>query len=101
MLNMGGGTNCQFGPSAAPPCQPWSAAGHQAGLSSPDGRWLLLVADIVRTPAACLEMVARFLVHRDFAHIMQTWKNAGCHCIYDQLLQLAEVVPKSPCKPSS
>ena len=80
----------------SPPCQPWSTAGQQGGLSTADGRLLLLLADImsaIQTPVVCLEEVAGFFSRQDYAQVMQAWASAGYHCIYNQSLQLAEVAP--------
>ncbi|CAE7758058.1 unnamed protein product [Symbiodinium necroappetens] len=56
---------------ASPPCQPWSSAGQQSGLASPDGRLALLLAAICR--------------------VTQAWKEAGYECVSQQSLQLSEV----------
>ncbi|CAE7631381.1 unnamed protein product [Symbiodinium sp. CCMP2456] len=80
----------------SPPCQPWSDAGNGAGLSSADGRLLLLVASIlrvVRTPVVCLEEVVGFAKHPDFPMVMQAWHAAGYRRVYETTLQLGEVAP--------
>ena len=80
----------------SPPCQPWSAAGHQKGLDSADGRLLLRLAAllrVVRVPIVCLEEVAGFSRHPDYTQVMQAWEDAGYLPVYHQVLQLAEVAP--------
>ena len=80
----------------SPPCQPWSSAGAQSGLDSPDGRLILhmiAVLQVVRVPVVCLEEVPGFVHHRDFQQILQAWEEAGYVCILREELQLAEVAP--------
>ena len=81
---------------ASPPCQPWSSAGQQSGLSSPDGRLVLLLAAICRVtqvPVVCLEEVQGFRSHPDFPTVLEAWKEAGYDCVSQQSLQLSEVAP--------
>ena len=80
----------------SPPCQPWSSAGQQAGLNSPDGRLLLQLAElmsVVQIPVVCLEEVAGFCDHGDFPEVMQAWHAAGYKCVFQESLQLADVLP--------
>ncbi|CAE7237381.1 unnamed protein product [Symbiodinium sp. CCMP2592] len=80
----------------SPPCQPWSSAGQQAGLNCPDGRLLIQLANlmcVVRVPVVCLEEVAGFCEHSDFAEVMQAWRAAGYECVFKESLQLADVLP--------
>ena len=82
--------------TASPPCQPWSSAGSQSGLSSPDGRLILLlisVLQVVRVPVVCLEEVPGFCQHQDFPVIMSAWEASGYTCVYREEVQLAEVAP--------
>ncbi|CAE7245371.1 unnamed protein product [Symbiodinium necroappetens] len=82
--------------AASPPCQPWSSAGSQSGLSSPDGRLILLlisVLQVVRIPVVCLEEVPGFCQHQDFPVIMSAWEASGYTCVYREEVQLAEVAP--------
>ncbi|CAE7241088.1 unnamed protein product [Symbiodinium sp. CCMP2456] len=80
----------------SPPCQPWSAAGAQSGLDSPDGRLILqliAILRVVRVPVVCLEEVPGFPLHKDFQEIHKAWTEAGYVCILREELQLAEVAP--------
>eukprot|EP00439_Symbiodinium_sp_Y106_P054822 s1792_g7.t1 len=82
--------------ACSPPCQPWSTAGFQSGLESPDGRLILrliAILQVVRVPVVCLEEVTGFLQHADFPTVMQAWDDAGYVCIFREELQLAEVAP--------
>ncbi|OLP95288.1 hypothetical protein AK812_SmicGene22606 [Symbiodinium microadriaticum] len=81
---------------ASPPCQPWSTAGQQTGLDSPDGRLLLRLAAVcgaVQAPVVCIEEVQGFRTHPDFGIVMRAWHEAGYSCVYEQALQLSEVAP--------
>ena len=81
---------------ASPPCQPWSSAGQQSGLSSPDGRLVLLLAaicQVAQVPVVCLEEVQGFRSHPDFPTVLEAWKEAGYDCVSQQSLQLSEVAP--------
>ena len=80
----------------SPPCQPWSTAGQQAGLNSPDGRLLLYLAElmrVIRVPVVCLEEVSGFRDHVDFAEVMKAWQSAGYSCVFQENMQLAEILP--------
>ncbi|CAE7035963.1 unnamed protein product [Symbiodinium sp. CCMP2592] len=82
--------------TCSPPCQPWSTAGNQGGLDTPDGRLLLRLAAIlkvVRVPVVCLEEVVGFAAHKDFQTVMLAWQEAGYRRVYESSLQLAEVCP--------
>ena len=81
---------------ASPPCQPWSSAGQQSGLASPDGRLVLLLAaicQVTQVPVVCIEQVQGFRSHPDFPTVLQAWKEAGYECVSQQSLQLSEVAP--------
>ena len=81
---------------ASPPCQPWSTAGRQTGLDSPDGRLLLRLAAVcgaVQVPVVCIEEVQGFRTHPDFGVVMRAWQEKGYTCVYEQALQLSEVAP--------
>ena len=80
----------------SPPCQPWSGAGWQSGLDSPDGRLVLRVAalmGLVRVPLVCLEEVRSFRCHADFPQVLRAWEDSGYSLVYRGDLQLAEVAP--------
>ena len=82
--------------TASPPCQPWSSAGRQGGLQSPDGVLflsLVSMAKITQVPVFCVEEVQGFLEHPDSKIIMQAWDSAGYDCVYKEVVDLAEVAP--------
>ncbi|CAE7340139.1 unnamed protein product [Symbiodinium necroappetens] len=78
------------------PCQPWSSAGSEQGLSSEDGLLLLRAADIVglfQIPLVLLEQVAHFTNHPHFATVMHAWSLAGYVIQWQASLNLLDVLP--------
>ena len=82
--------------AASPPCQPWSAAGRQGGLVTPDGALFPLLAKIAgfcQIPVVCVEEVQGFLSHPDAHAVLQEWKSAGYVLQFQQVINLADVAP--------
>ena len=80
----------------SPPCQPWSTAGRSGGLQTVNGRLLPLAAKIlsaVEVPLLCLEEVQGFLHHRDYPLVMRAFQAGDYRVIWQQQLQLSEVMP--------
>ena len=78
------------------PCQTWSSAGREAGLSAPAGRLLLRVADlaVVFGPTVILlEQVAGFQVHRDYKTVIQAFATSGYQVVWKATLDLNQLLP--------
>ena len=82
--------------AASPPCQPWSSAGHQSGLKSPDGVLFLTLASVAgmsQVPVICVEEVQSFNSHPDAKHVLAAWTDSGYKLVYQQVKNLCEVSP--------
>ena len=82
--------------AASPPCQPWSVAGKQGGLASPEGELFPLLARIAgfsQVPVVCVEEVQGFLTHPDAPAVLDEWKRAGYVLKFRQVVNLADVAP--------
>ena len=82
--------------TASPPCQPWSAAGQQSGLQSPDGVLFLTLASIsavAEFPVVCVEEVQGFCSHPDAKHVLNAWRESGYDLVFQQVKNLSEVSP--------
>ena len=80
------------------PCQPWSVAGLQGGLSTETGRIMLRLVDLamVFQPRLVLfEQVAGFPAHKDYPYIMSCWREAGYQVTWRATLELADIMPCS------
>ena len=78
------------------PCQPWSRAGTGSGLCSSEGQLLLRIADIAgacKIPIVLLEQVEFFPKHQHFAQVMQAWQECGYTVLWQQSLNLRDVLP--------
>ena len=78
------------------PCQPWSRAGTEAGMASPDGAILLQVVDYLKAvtaPIAIFEEVDHFPKHRHFQQFCNAMQQADFECVWRASLQLAEISP--------
>ena len=83
------------------PCQPWSRAGNQAGMASPDGLILLQVVDYLKAVSAAVaifEEVDRFPKHHHFQQFCDAMRQAGFVCVWRASVQLAEVSPSYRCR---
>ena len=80
------------------PCQPWSRSGSGAGLASSDGAAMLRAADVcgfLETPLVALEQVEGFLHHKDGQAVLDGWRQAGYRVVWQETLDLADVLPVS------
>ena len=80
------------------PCQPWSRAGSGGGLATADGAAMLRAADIcgfLETPLVAIEQVEGFLHHKDYQEVLDGWCKAGYRVIWQETLDLLEVLPVS------
>ena len=78
------------------PCQPWSFAGRETGLSSPVGRLMLRMADIasaLEVDFVVIEQVAGFRAHPDYGFVITAWQEAGFDISWRATLDLLEVLP--------
>ena len=81
---------------ASPPCQPWSRAGSEAGLESPEGRLLiftLIQCAFLRPAVLCLEEVASVLSHRHFTWFREFLKWSGYSLVWCEPVNLGEILP--------
>ena len=82
--------------AASPPCQPWSSAGNQSGLQSPDGVLFLTLASVAGmscVPVVCVEEVKGFCDHPDAKHVLRAWADSGYQMVFQQVKNLNEVSP--------
>ena len=78
------------------PCQPWSFAGREAGLSSPAGRLILRTADIASAldiGLIAIEQVAGFKAHPHYETVLEFWRKLGYYVSWSATLELSEVLP--------
>ena len=78
------------------PCQPWSVAGREGGLSQEQGRIMLRLIDmamIFQPRIVLFEQVAGFASHKDYPYILQAWKTAGYAVRWRATLELADIMP--------
>ena len=80
------------------PCPPWSRAGAEAGLDSPDGRLFLKQAELhgrLQTPVVVLEQVAGYQSHAHYHVVARAWRQAGYTIVCQGCLNLDQVLPVS------
>ena len=78
------------------PCQPWSFAGRESGLSSEVGKLMLHVADMAAAfepDLVLFEQVTGFAFHRDSYRVLEAWRAAGFVVEWRATLELADILP--------
>ena len=78
------------------PSLPWSRAAEAPGLSHPDGRLLLRMADICGTaeiPVVVLEQVEGFPHHPHFDRVCRAWALSGYSILWQETLDAIAVLP--------
>ena len=78
------------------PCQPWSYAGRETGLSSPVGMLMIRMADIASAldiSYVMLEQVSGFQAHPHYSVVMSIWSQAGFSVSWKATLDLIHVLP--------
>ena len=80
------------------PCQPWSTAGRESGLSCQDGRLLLHLARVCgqrAIPVVVIEQVAGFPHHAHYEQVLSAWRQEGYAMICRGTVNLHDVLPSS------
>ena len=80
------------------PCQPWSRGGSGAGLATADGAAILRAADIcgfLEVPVVAMEQVEGFIEHAEGQVVLDGWRQAGYRVVWQDILDIAAVLPAS------
>eukprot|EP00438_Fugacium_kawagutii_P015628 Skav213749 [mRNA] locus=scaffold258:84069:88598:+ [translate_table: standard] len=80
------------------PCQPWSSAGNQKGISCIDGKVFvngMLLARFMRPRHIMLENVQNIMEHEDYKHVQQVVAYCGYRFLHQGIHDAAE---RLPCK---
>ena len=80
------------------PCQPWSSAGRESGLTSQDGRLLVHLARVCGSravPVVVIEQVSGFPHHGHFHQVLSEWSQAGYRVVCRGSVNLHDILPTS------
>ena len=82
--------------AVSPPCQPWSSAGREGGLSSALGQLFFRIADLAavfQPEVLLIEQVAGFALHRDYSTVLRIFSDAGFQLCWKGTLELVHLLP--------